>query len=93
MNFKPVNRYILVDLFLQENKESVVLLPDDYKQEESQYELVQVLETSDTCTLDVSRYDQIIVIKNMIEEIICDGHTYNIVLENYVVGILNYEED
>ena len=40
-----------------------------------------------------SRYDQIIVIKNMIEEIICDGHTYNIVLENYVVGILNYEED
>lgn len=94
-NFVPVNRHIWIDLpqAKEEQSESGILLPDDYKPKEEKYGIVQVLEVSRDCSIECSRYDEVIVDKKMIDEITVDHETYNVILENYVVGILKKDKN
>ena len=87
--FKPVNRHLLIKQFGNENKEeSLIVLPDDYKPEEERYIMVEVLSVSKDIRFKVSIGDKVIVDRSMIEQIKIEGTNYDVVLDNYVIGII-----
>jgi len=87
--FKPVNRHILVDLDQRtDEQKSLIVLPEDYQPEQQKHSVVRVLEKSDDVKFNLIVGSKIVVDSSMIEEIVVNNTTYNIILENYVVGVL-----
>lgn len=87
--FKPVNRYILIDVPPKKEKaESLVILPDDYRPTESKFAEVVAAATAEDVRFHLNKSDRILVDRSMIEEISIGGTIYNVILDNYVVGIL-----
>ena len=87
--FKPVNRHILIDLDQRtDEQKSLIMLPEDYKPEQQKHSGVQVLNKSDDVKFDLVVGSKIVVDSSMIEEIVINNTTYNVILENYVVGVL-----
>ena len=87
---KPFNRHVLVKPIMKEEqkKESLIVLPTDYKKPESPHQLAEVLELSKDCSIDLSVGDKIVFEKRMLNKIQIDNETYYLVLENYVYGRL-----
>ena len=94
--FKPVNRYIQIELPKPKPQTtSSIMLPEDYKPTEERYITAEVVAYAS----DIRFKDQlvmcggsgasVIVDKSMIEEIETNNGKINIVLDNYVVGIIN----
>ena len=87
--FKPVNRHILIDLDQRtEEQKSLIVLPEDYQPEQQKHSVVRVVEKSDDVKFNLIVGSKIVVDSSMIEEIVINNTTYNIILENYVVGVL-----
>jgi len=87
--FKPVNRYILVDLLKnKDTSESLIVLPDDYKPMEEKYAKVKVLSAASDARFPLEKGAHVIVDRSMIEEINISDTIYNVILDNYVVGII-----
>ena len=92
---KPVNRHLaIVPHFKQEQTDSGVILPDDYKKEESRYIKATVIDVAADCKKDFQslKYSRvgskdIVVDKTMIEEVEIGGKSHHMILENYVVGV------
>ena len=93
--FKPVNRYIHINLPKPKPKPaSSLVLPDDYKPTEERHVTAKVV----AYAADVRFKDQlvmcggegtsVIVDKSMIEEITINNSKISVVLDNYVVGII-----
>ena len=93
--FKPVNRYIQISLPQPKSKPEInLLLPDDYKTVEERYVTGKVVAFAS----DVRFKDQlvmhggygasVIIDKSMIEEITINNSKINVILDNYVVGII-----
>lgn len=89
--FRPVNRYIQIEVpEVIKQTFSGIVLPDDFKPTEERYGIANVV----SCAADVRFKDQIahgasvIVDKSMIEEITINNGKINVVLDNYVVGII-----
>ena len=91
--FRPINRHILVNLPATKelDESSLVLLPEDYKKPEQKYSVVQILAIADDVNFECSPYDELIIDTQMLEEIEINDNMYHIVLENYVVGIIEKE--
>ena len=93
---KPVNRHLLVTPHTAKNETtSGVLLPDDFKPEEDRYIEATVIDVATDCAphfkyLRLGNVDnkKIIIDRSMIEEISVGGTIYNVILENYVVGMI-----
>lgn len=85
---KPFNRHILIKLVekKQEEKESLVVLPTDYRKPESPHQLGVVLKTAEDCSLPVSSGDTVVFEKRMLNKIQIDEETHYLVLENYIYG-------
>ena len=87
--FKPVNRYLLIkQIGIEDKEESLIVLPDDYKPEEERYVMVEVLAVSEDARFKVSTGDKLIVDRSMVEQIKIEGTNYDVVLDNYVIGII-----
>jgi len=87
--FKPVNRHILIDLDQRtDEQKSLIVLPEDYQPEQQKHSVVRVLEKSDDVKFNLTVGSKIVVDSSMIEEIVINNTTYNIILENYVVGVM-----
>tara|TARA_R110000822_G_scaffold257689_1_gene383222 strand:+ start:4022 stop:4336 length:315 start_codon:yes stop_codon:yes gene_type:complete len=87
MYFEPKNRHLLVlPIEGEKKKESLIVLPEDYKQPESPYVTCDVLGLSDDCSIIVDIGDRIIVERRMLSEVKALGETNYLVLENYVYG-------
>lgn len=92
---KPVNRHIsIVPHFKEEKTDTGVILPEDFKQEESRYIKATVVDIASDCKKDFHelRYGtvgkkEIVVDKSMIEEVEIGDRKHYMILENYVVGI------
>ena len=100
-SLKPVNRHLLVVPHRQEKKTSSgVLLPEDYRPEsEERHVVATVLEVADDCMPAIKSLRcadasdrKIIVDKGMIEQVVVKDKKYNLVLENYVLGIFKRPE-
>ena len=87
--FKPVNRYILIDVSTKkEQADSLVILPDDYRPPESRFAEVVAKAAAEDIRFNLKKSDRILVDRSMIEEISISGTIYNVILDNYVVGIV-----
>ena len=90
MNFEPTNRHILVNPIeeQQEESNSLIMLPDDYKKQESPYLACSVLAiASDSKLVDsIRQYDTIVIERRMLQKIVMNGTEIYLVLDNYVMG-------
>ena len=88
--FVPLNRHILVKR--EENEEPVAdrsfVLPDDYEKPKDPYEVVEVIAAATDCKLFVGVGDKIVVERSMVNLLAVNGEEYNLVLENYVYGLM-----
>tara|TARA_B100000989_G_scaffold2418_2_gene1623 strand:+ start:11432 stop:11701 length:270 start_codon:yes stop_codon:yes gene_type:complete len=86
--FNPVNRYILIKMPpKQTDTNSVVLLPEDYKPEEQRYSEVTVVKAASDVRFDLHQDNKIIIDRSMVEQITIGSTNYDVILDNYVIGI------
>ena len=92
MKFTPVNRYIQVETPEEKPNElqSGIVLPDDFKPTEEQYVVVKIKGWAEDVKFRNKLWidHEIIVDRSMVEDIKLGDETVQVVLENYVVGIL-----
>ena len=87
--FKPVNRYILINVPPKRDPaESIIILPEDYNPTESKFAEVIAEAAAEDVRFSVNKSDHILVDRSMIEEISVGGTIYNVILDNYVIGIV-----
>jgi co-chaperonin GroES (HSP10) len=89
--FKPVNRYIQIKLpEVVAVSASGIVLPDDFKPTVERYGTATVVNFAKDVRFKDQLLDktQVIVDKSMIEEITVNNKKINVVLDNYVVGII-----
>jgi len=88
--FNPVNRHILIDVpSVDQGHESLIVLPEDYKPEEEKFIEVSAIASASDVRFEVSPATKLVVDRSMIEEITIGGTIYNIILDNYVVGMID----
>ena len=86
--FNPVNRYILIKMPPKPaDTNSVVLLPEDYKPEEQRYSEVTVIKAADDVRFNLFQNNKIIIDRSMVEQITIGSTNYDVILDNYVIGI------
>ncbi len=87
--FNPVNRYILIETHAaKDTAESLIVLPEDYNPPKAKHMLASVVNAAADVRFDLMPGNKIVVDNSMIEEITINGTNYNVVLDNYVLGIL-----
>ncbi len=95
-NFKPVNRHLLIlPHYRKSETQAGVLLPEDFESTRNRYITATVLAVAADCSKPIkeTKYNsnqdnRIIIDSSMLECIQVDDKEYNVILENYVVGIL-----
>jgi len=86
------NRHVLVELVEEEEEQqSLIALPQDYKKTESPYTVVKVLQISDDCKLFLEQGDLIVIERRMLTEMEIKGEKNYLVLENYIYGRIDDE--
>ena len=91
MNLDPRNRHLLVEFLPEEEKEEekpAVLLPDSYNPVKDRYIAVRVVETAPDCSIDCKQGQIVITERSMLNEVKFEGDVFNLVLENYVLGVI-----
>ena len=90
MKLEPTNRHILVEVEekQEENNESLIYLPDDYKKQESPHALCSVRDVAGDSKFfnSLKKGDRIVVERRMLQKIEIDDKLYYLVLENYIYG-------
>ena len=93
MILSPRNRHLLVvpqDAEEQE-EERAVLLPENYRKPQSPYATVSVLAVAPDVSQHLLAGDALIVERSMLKEVPFEGETFYLVLENYILGIVERE--
>ena len=90
MLLDPRNRHLLVEVLPEEEEreKSAVLLPDNYRPSTSQHVAVRLLEKAPDCSIQCSHGSVLIVEASMLNEIAYSDHVFNLILENYVLGVI-----
>jgi len=91
--FKPVNRYVHIRTPEEgpQSTESGILLPEGFKPSEERYICVQALSAADDVKFKemIGGGCKLIVDKSMIEQINFMGKSINVILENYILGVVS----
>ena len=87
--FKPVNRHVLIDIQENNSDKPAIILPDDYKPSKDKYCSAVVVNSADDIRFKLIDGSKIIVDQSMIEQIVINQTTYNVILDNYIVGIID----
>ena len=88
MKVEPRNRHILVErIEKDEEKETNVLLPENYKKVE-EYTLVRVVATSPDCSVLVRKGEKAVAPTHLIQDIDVGEQSFSIVLENHVCAVV-----
>tara|TARA_R100001460_G_scaffold103512_1_gene148734 strand:+ start:848 stop:1114 length:267 start_codon:yes stop_codon:yes gene_type:complete len=85
---EPFNRHVLIKLIEkdEEQKESLVVLPTDYKKPEAPYLIGEVLDWAEDCKIQFGVSDEVVFEKRMLQKIEIDDKLYYLILENYIFG-------
>lgn len=92
MKFYPKNRHLLIETQKQEETDTGVLLPEGYHRPKDKYVVATVLGTSTDCKVQVFNGTKVVVDATMVETVSVLGTEYEIVLENHIVGLMEYPE-
>jgi len=85
----PVNRYIVVEVAPQPDpSQSLIVLPEDYKPEEQKFVEVMGIKGAQDARFEIHQGTRLVVDRSMIEEITIGTTIYNVILDNYVVGMV-----
>lgn len=91
--FTPLNRHIHIDIDTIDPNEtdSGILLPDDFKPTQEKYGTATVIASSDDTKFAkyLRKGAQVVIDKSMIEEINFGDKSINVILENYILGIIS----
>ena len=88
MIFKPQNRHLLVEPYMEEREKTSILLPEDYESKKEEYVVVEVKDRAPDCKVLCSAGSLAVVQVRMMEEVVVQRKTYHLILENYVLGTL-----
>lgn len=95
--FYPVNRHLLVrpaEEASDRNEDEVkILLPQDYLPQQSQFATVEILDWADDVTIKTREFSKAIVERSMIREIEHEGEKLHVVLENYILCLVESEAE
>ena len=90
--FKPVNRYIHINVANEKPAErsSGIVLPDDYAPAKNSHLTTTVVAWSPDVRFaeQLTENCEIIVDRSMVEEITTPKGKFNVILDNYVIGIV-----
>jgi len=87
--FKPVNRYIVFEKTPTTiENDSLIVLPDDYKPAEEKFIEVNSISSAEDVRFVIQHPSKLVIDASMIEEIRVGTTNYSVILDNYVVGIL-----
>ena len=87
IKFTPSNRYVQIFLeSLEEEVESLVLLPEDYKKEDPPIVEAVLIEKAADCKIPFAEGDKVLVEAHMIREIKIEGFKVFLIQENYILG-------
>ena len=84
MNAVPFNRHLLVAKTKEEEKEALVIVPDEYRAT-SAHALVEILDFAEDCNGNWQEGDLVIVPSHILETISYKNSEYYLVLENHVL--------
>jgi|TARA_R110000787_G_scaffold12455_9_gene40041 co-chaperonin GroES (HSP10) len=91
--FKPVNRYLHIEISptTSPETESGILLPSDFKPAEEKYTSAVVISSAEDVKFAdlLTNGTSVLVDKSMIESVNFSGKSIDVVLENYILGILH----
>lgn len=90
MSLIPENRHLLVNP-IEESQESnydrvQLLMPDDFKPPQSLHVVCEVVAIAKDSKFYGEAIDRIVTERRMLQELLIEGETYYLVLENYVFG-------
>ena len=89
--FNPLNRYLHVEITQPEKETTTgILLPDDFKPAEESHVVanVRAWATDVRFAEELSVGSNILVDKSMVEEVTINGITTQLILDNYVLGLI-----
>jgi co-chaperonin GroES (HSP10) len=77
---------MVVDLYEQEGQaqETIVLLPDDYRAQDSIH-AVGTIKESDSCSTEYSEGDVVVFPRHLLQEFVFKSETSYLVLENHIL--------
>jgi co-chaperonin GroES (HSP10) len=89
----PRNRHLLVIPQDEEEQEEdrAVLLPESYRKPQSPFAAVSVLSVAPDVSQLLMAGDTLVVERSMLKEVTFEGETFYLVLENYILGIVERE--
>ena len=90
--FEPLNRYLHVEIVQPERETSSgILLPEDFKPVEERHAIANVRSWAADVRFKESLTigGNILVDKSMVEEVTINGETIQLVLDNYVLGLIS----
>ena len=74
-----------------QEEERAVLLPENYRKPQSPYAAVSVLAVAPDVSQLLMAGDTLMVERSMLKEVTFEGETFYLVLENYILGIVEQE--
>ena len=89
--FKPVNRHILIEPPAPPKvpEQSLIVLPEDYSTPTERFIRVTAIDAASDVGFEVPNGCGLVVDSQMIEQISVGRTNYNVILENYVLGIVD----
>ena len=90
--FSPLNRYLHIEIAQPEKETTTgILLPDDFKPTEERHVVASVHAWADDVRFaeSLSVGSNILIDKSMVEEVTINGATAQLVLDNYVLGLIS----
>jgi co-chaperonin GroES (HSP10) len=93
MIINPRNRHLLVIPQDEQEQEEdrAVLLPENYRTPQSPHAVVSVLSVAPDVSQLLMAGDTLVVERSMLKEVTFEGETFYLVLENYILGIVERE--
>ena len=90
--FVPVNRYVHIEIKKPEQDldDFGIVLPDDYSPKEERYVVADVVSSATDVRFhyQLKEGTKVVIDQSMIEKISINNETITIILDNYVVGLL-----
>lgn len=91
--FKPLNRHVHIELIAENTHkpDTGILLPEDFKPAENRHAMATVITASEDVKFRhlIEKSTRIVVDKAMVEKINFGDESINVILENYILGIIS----